>query len=108
MSVSITSNDWWKLFFNWAIVVSTFDACTFCFLFAIIVICVRDIVLLYGGVLDFCVLVLVLCAGAVVFIIGLCLFFLFLCLATVECSTLGTTGVDIVDNCWVGCVIDIV
>ena len=34
--------------------------------------------------------------------------FMFLCLAAVDCSILGTIGVDIVDNCWVGCVIDIV
>ena len=34
--------------------------------------------------------------------------FMFLCLATVDCSTLGTTGVDMFDNCLVGCVIDIV
>ena len=31
--------------------------------------------------------------------------FLILCLYTVDCSTLGTIGVDIFDNCWVGCVI---
>ena len=29
-------------------------------------------------------------------------------LAAVDCSTLGTTGVDIVDKCWVDCVIDLV
>ena len=66
----------------------------------------RALVLLAGGLSDFCVRYLVLCAGAVVFIIGLCLFFMFLCLATVDCSTLGTAGVDLVVNYVVGCVID--
>ena len=66
-----------------------------------------DLVLLDGGVLALCVIYLVLCAGAVVLIAGLCIFFLILCLATVDCPTLETTGVDIVDNFWVGCVIDI-
>ena len=89
-------------------VLSTFYACPFCFLFNVIVICVRALVLLDGGVLAFCVCDILLCAGAIVFIIVLCLFFLFLCLATVEYSTLGTTGVDIVAICWVGCVIDLV
>ena len=59
----------------------------------------RALVLTDGGVSAFCVQDLVLCAGAVVLILCLCLFFLFLCLGTVDCSTLGITGVDIVDNC---------
>ena len=70
--------------------------------------CVRALVLLVGGVLSLCVLDPVLCAGDVVLIVGLCIFFLILCLATVDCSTLITTGVYIVDNCWLGCVIDTV
>ena len=102
MSVSITANTWWKSFSNWVMVVSTFDACPFRFSFAIIIILVRDLVLLNGGVSDFCVQGLVLCAGAVVFIIVLCLLFLILCLATAGCYILGTTGVDIVNNVWVG------
>ena len=57
------------------------------------------LVLLTGGVLVACVRDLVLCTGSVVFIVGLCLFFLFLCLDIVDCSTLGTAGVDIVGNC---------
>ena len=56
--------------------------------------CVRALVLLVGGVLSLCVLDPVLCAGDVVLIVGLCIFFLILCLATVDCSTLVTTGVD--------------
>ena len=49
-----------------------------------------------------------LCAGDVVLIVGLYFFFRILCLATVDFSTLGTTCVDIVDNCLVGCAIDLV
>ena len=58
--------------------------------------------------LALCVLDLVFCAGDIVLIVGLCFFFLILCLANVYFSTLGTTGVDIVDNYLVGCVIDLV
>ena len=75
-------------------VVSTADTFPVCFLFAIIIIRVRALVLLDGGVSDCCVLDLVLCSGAVVLITCLCIFFLILCLATVDCSTLGTTAVD--------------
>ena len=49
-----------------------------------------------------------LCAGPVVFILGVCLFSLCLCLAVVDCSTLGTAGVSIVGICCMGCVIDLV
>ena len=95
----VTDNDWWMLFSNCAMVVSTFDSCPFCFLFSILSIRVRALALLAGDVLAFCVQDLVLFAGAVVFIIGLCLFFLFLCLAIADCSKLVTAGVDIVVNC---------
>ena len=87
-------------------VIYNLNACPFCLIFSILVIRVRVRVLLDGGVSALNVLDIVLCAGAVVFIIGLCLVFLFLCLATFDCSTLGTTGVDILNNCWTGCVID--
>ena len=80
-------------------VVSNFDACPFCLLFSVLVIHVRALFLLAGSVSAIYVLDLVLCAGDVVFIIGLCLFFMFLCLATVYCSTLGTSGSNIVVNC---------
>ena len=99
MTVYMTANSWWTSFSNFDMVVSNFDHCPFCFLFYILVIRVSALVLIDGGVLDFCVRDLVLCAGAVVFIIGLCLFFMFLCLTIVDCSTLGTSGVDIVCNC---------
>ena len=89
-------------------VVSTVDARPVRFLFAILVMRVLALVLLDGGVSALCVLDLVLCAGAAVLIIGLCIFFLSLCLVTVDCYTLGTTGVDIVNKCWVDCVIDLV
>ena len=56
-------------------VVSTFDAWLFCFLFYILVNCVSALVLLAGGISVFCIRYLVLCTGAVVFFIGLCLFF---------------------------------
>ena len=68
---------------------------------------VRALVLLDGGISTLCALDLVLCAGAVVLIVGLYIYFLSLCLATVDCATLRNTGVDIVDKCWVCCVIDI-
>ena len=90
------------------IVVSTSDERNISFLFTIIVMCVHAFVLLDGGVLDLCVLYIVLCAGAVVLIAGLCIFFMILCLATVDCSTLGATGVDTVEMFWVGCIIDLV
>ena len=108
MSASMTANAWWTSFSNWAIVVSTVDARPIRLLFTIIIMRVRDFVLLDGGVLALCVLDLVFCAGDIVLIVGLCFFFLILCLATVDCSTLVTNGVDIVDNYWVGCVIDLV
>ena len=78
MTVYMTANSWWTSFSNCDMVVSNFDDCPFCFLFYILVIRVSALVLIDGGVLDFCVRDLVLCAGAVVFIIGLCLFFMFL------------------------------
>ena len=104
----MTANAWWTFFTNWAMVVSTFDAFPVRFLFDILVINVCALFLMHSGVSACCVRDIVLCSGAVVLIIGLCLFFLILCLATTDFSTLGTTGVDIVDNCWVGCVIDLV
>ena len=55
----------------------------------------RALVLLDGGVSKFSVLDIVFWAGAVVFIKVLCLFSLCFCLNTVDCSTFGTTGVDI-------------
>ena len=108
MSVSMTANACWTSFSNFAMVVSNFYACPCCFLFSNLVNRVRALVLLDGCVSVFCVKDLVLCAGAVVLIIGICFFFLFLCLAIVDCSALGTAGMDIVGNCLVVCVIDIV
>ena len=108
MSVSMTANACWASFSNFAMVVSNFYACPFCFLFSILVNRVRSLVLLAGCVSVFCVRDHVLCAGAVVLIIGICLLFLFLCLAVVDCSALGTAAMDIVGNCFVVCVIDIV
>ena len=90
------------------VVACAVDARLVHFLFAIIVNCVHALVLLDGNFLVLYVLDPVLCAGAVVLIAGLCIFFMILSSATVDCSTLETTGVDIVDNFWVGCVIDIV
>ena len=49
-----------------------------------------------------------LCASTAVLIVCLCLFFLFLCLVIVDCSTLGTAGMDIVGICLVGFFIDLV
>ena len=108
MSASTTANTCWTSFSNWAMVVSTIDARLVRFLFVILDMRVCALVLLDGYVLALCVLDLVLCAGAVVLIVGLCLFFMILCLATVDCSTLGNIGVDIVDKFWVDCVIDLV
>ena len=50
---------------------------------------------------------LLLCAGDVVLLVGLCLLVMCLRLAIVDCSTLGTDGVDIVGNWGFGCVIDL-
>ena len=120
MSASMTANDWRTLFYNCAmwlvshimcllVVAYTTDACLFRLLFAIIVDCVRALILLDGGVLVRCVLDLVLCAGAVVLIVGFFWVYTYfiLCLATVDCSSLGTTYVDTVETFWVGCVIDL-
>ena len=52
-------------------VVSTVDACPVCFLFAILVMSVRSLVLLGGGFLALCVIDLVFCAGGIVIIVGL-------------------------------------
>ena len=79
MSESMTANAWWMSFSNWAMVVSTVDARPIRLLFTIIIMRVRDLVLLDGGVLALCVLDLVLCAGDVLLIVGLCIFFRFLC-----------------------------
>ena len=75
MYASMTANTWWTSFSNCGIVVSTDDARLVCFLFAIIVIRVRTLVLMDGVVSACCVLDLVLCAGAVVLITCLCIFF---------------------------------
>ena len=75
MSVSINGKAWCTSFSNCAMVVFTFDACPFCFLFSILVNRVRSIVLLAGGVSVFCVQDLVLCSSGILFIIVLCLFF---------------------------------
>ena len=64
--------------------------------------CVRALVLLGDGASALCVLDIVVYDCAAVLIVSLCIFFLILCLFTV------TTGVDIVDKCWVDCVIDLV
>ena len=79
-------------------VVSTFDACPLCVLFSILVDQVHALVLIAGGVSVLCVRDIVLCTGAVVLIVGLCLLFICLRLAIVDCSTLGTDGMDIVCN----------
>ena len=68
--MSMTANDWWTPFYNWAMVVYTFVACPVCFLFSILVIHMCALVLLDGGVLEFCVQDLVLCAGDGVVIMG--------------------------------------
>ena len=104
----MTANNWWVLFSNWVMVVSTFDAFPVRFLFDILVINVCALFLMHSGVSACCVRDIVLCSGAAVLIIGLCLFFLILCLATIDCSTLGATGVDTVEMFWVGCIIDLV
>ena len=110
MSVSMTANSWWKLLSNYVmwlfscrmcllVVTSTADACPVRFSFAILVNRVFALVLLYGGVSARFVPDLVLCAGDVVLItvfLGSYLFFMVLCLTSVDCSTLGTTGVDTV------------
>ena len=77
---------------------STFDTCSLCVLFSILVNRVRVLVLLAGVVSAVCVQDLVLCAGSVVLIIGLCLLYLCLRLDIVDCSTLRTDGVYIVGN----------
>ena len=77
MSVSMNSNDWWTSFSNCYMFVSTFDACPCCFLSDILVIRVRALVMLDGGVSALCVRDLLLCAGSFVFITYLCLFFCF-------------------------------
>ena len=122
MSASMTANAWCILFSDCAmcfvshcifllVVSSTADACTVCFLFAILVNPVCTLVLLDGGISAHRVFDPVLCAGAVVviagFFFGYILLFSDFCLATGFCSTLGTTGVDTVDTCLVGCVIDL-
>ena len=84
MSASMTANDWWMLFSNWAMVLSTFDSRPVCLLFFILTMHVCALVLMDGGVLALYVIDVVLCAGSVVLIVGLCLFFLMLCLATVD------------------------
>ena len=123
MSVSMTANYWWTSFYNcemWLVihrmyilvVASTSDTCPVCFLFALLVKCLCALVLLDCGVSSRFVLDPLLFAGAVVliagFVLGVYFFFLVLCLATLDCSTIRTTGVDTVENCWVGCVIDLV
>ena len=50
MSASMTTNDWCTSFSNWAMVLSTLDAQPVCFLFFILAMRVRDLVLLDGGV----------------------------------------------------------
>ena len=89
-------------------VVSTDDARPVRLLFSILVMRVHALVLMGSGVSALCVLDLVFYAGAVVLITGLRIFFLISCLAIVDCSTLVTIGVDTVENCWVGCFIDLV
>ena len=108
MSVFMTAKAWWTSFSVRARVVSTFDAFPMCVLFSILVHLVRDLVLISGGVSAVCVRDLVLCAGDVVLNISLCLLFMCLRLTIVDCSTLGTDGVDIVGNWGFGCFIDIV
>ena len=108
MSVSMTAKAWWPLFSSCDMVVSGVDACHLRVLFSILVNLVRDLVLISGGVSAVCVRDLVLCAGDVVLNISLCLLFMCLRLTIVDCSTLGTDGVDIVGNWGFGCFIDIV
>ena len=55
MSVSMTAKAWLTSFYRCDMVVSTFDACPFLFLFSILVNRVRAIVLLAGGVSVLCV-----------------------------------------------------
>ena len=45
----MTANNWWVLFSNWVMVVSTFDAFPVRFLFVILVICVSALFLMDGG-----------------------------------------------------------
>ena len=75
MSVSMTANAWWTSFSIWGVVVSTVDARPVRFLFSILGMRVRALVLMDGGVFSLCVLDLVLCAGAVVLIVCLWIFF---------------------------------
>ena len=51
MFVSMTDNAWWTLFYNCAMIDSTFDACPFCFVFSILVNSVNALVLFAGCVL---------------------------------------------------------
>ena len=53
MSTYMTVNNWWTSFSNWEMVVSTVDARPVRLLFTILVMSVRDIVLMGGGVLSF-------------------------------------------------------
>ena len=106
--MSMIAKAWWKSFSSCAMVVSTFYAFPLCVLFSILVSLVRALVLLAGGVAAVCVQALVLCFGAVVLKVYLCLLFLCLRLTFIDCSALGTDGVDIVRNWVFGCVVDIV
>ena len=94
------------------VVASIADAYPIHFLSSILVNCVRALVLMDGGVLACRVIDLVFFAGAVVtisgFVLEISFSFLIFCLATGVCSTLRTTGMDTVENCWVICVIALV
>ena len=89
-------------------VVSTFDACPLCVLFSVLVNRVRALILIADGVAAVCVRDILLCTGDVVLNVDLCLLFLCLRLTFVDCSNLGTDGVDILGNWGFGCVIDLV
>ena len=104
----MTTKAWWTSFSSCAMAASTVDACHVCVLFSNLVKWVRAIVLLAGGASAACVWDLVLCAGAIVWNLVLC--FLVLCLrfVFVDCSTLGTDGVDNWGTWEFVCVLDLV
>ena len=94
-------------FSSCAMVVSTVDDFPFCVLFSNLSVWVCAIALLVVGVSDDCVRDIVLRAGAVVWTVVLwflfCVYVFF-----VDCSTLGTDGVENGGDLGFGCVIDIV
>ena len=102
----MTAKAWWTSLSSCAIVISNFDPCILRALFYIISNWVRALVLLDGGVSDSCVRDLLLCADADVWNVDIWFLVLCLSLAFIDCSSLGTAGVENVGNWVFGCVID--